>query len=720
MVKKGVIAGVWLRSSPTHRYGLSVDDQKNEIEKMAYRDGVKIVKYWTDSDSGEIHPDKNRYFLTMKENIRKDPGFIKILYVYDKARFGLVDSAGEIRINEFFAKNNIELKYLNERLIPVGAICRRSTDMQEASLDVQMDSILEYATKDNCEVRKWWLFGEEKGQSGVSIERCQDWKNMLDELKNSMYSIERILVDDVSRIGRTSPNRKIYIQELFKEYKAPIYYINAPFKDDGSLEDGVMQFVRHGEAFQSSKEKSKNVKTRSLVYARKGFWLAGNIYAYKRLVLDEHGNPFVTNGKNLILEKKQSKQVKTQRIKLIPGNSEEIKVVRRVYAMYNDDDIGFYTIAARLNAEEIPAARGGTWTPTVVRSLLTNEIYVGTSHYNRQTTDIWSGITTKVPKEEQVKVENAHEGIISKELFFAVQEKIKKNSNRFKTGHHPNTLKDTPKFPLIGTIFCLDCQRRYASAWAVRKSNRRGKYVQAYYKDTSRRTFGKKVCPNSISLRKDDIDALVMNRIKERLMSGVIIQKVKNELKKKLDSLVSSKKTDGSKIKIEAELNEIESKIENLLNVIARKGMSNQVIDKIQTELDQLISKKKIVEKNLGNIESSDTVCVDINKLTEKIMDNYKKVIDKLENGQFSSQRRIVRELIHSIAVSPTKKVIYIAYYDLPEDIVTDMHLDGSAIPEPLYNRVGPINIKEEFYMGCIQIDEHMYEDVKPLTCFKL
>ena len=56
-------------------------------------------------------------------------------------------------------------------------------------------------------------------------------------------------------------------------------------------------------------------------------------------------------------------------------------------------------IARALNRDSVPSAQGGFWKPQVVRSILTNPVYVG----------------------ERYGVRNAHEAIISRRVWKAAQ-----------------------------------------------------------------------------------------------------------------------------------------------------------------------------------------------------------------------------------------------------------------------------------------------------------
>src|SRR5262249_46290405 len=65
-------------------------------------------------------------------------------------------------------------------------------------------------------------------------------------------------------------------------------------------------------------------------------------------------------------------------------DEDEARVVRRIFAAYAEGD-GLTKIAKRLNADGVPAARGGTgsWAPTAIREIIRPGLYRGRGVWNR-------------------------------------------------------------------------------------------------------------------------------------------------------------------------------------------------------------------------------------------------------------------------------------------------------------------------------------------------
>ena len=133
-------------------------------------------------------------------------------------------------------------------------------------------------------------------------------------------------------------------------------------------------------------------------------------------------------------------------------NEEQADVVRMIFDMYVNQDMGVYLIAKRLDELRITPPKGEYWSPFALRDILANITYTGKVRWN------WRKTVTTVEEGEIVKTrpkskagdylvyEGKHEAIISEELFNLAQEKTGRN-HRAK----PST---KIRNPLAGLIYC--------------------------------------------------------------------------------------------------------------------------------------------------------------------------------------------------------------------------------------------------------------------------
>lgn len=151
-----------------------------------------------------------------------------------------------------------------------------------------------------------------------------------------------------------------------------------------------------------------------------------------------------------------------RRLDLVP---EEAVVVRYLFRLYLQEEMGIRKIAGQLNAENIPTRRGGRWSMVTVRDLLRNRVYLGT--YTRF----------------GVKVPGSHQPLVSPDDFRRVQE-------RLQTHHGAIRERTVVPFLLSGLVHCARCRGRMIGvsrrqAWTTKAGEKRSATYR-YYQCESR------------------------------------------------------------------------------------------------------------------------------------------------------------------------------------------------------------------------------------------
>ena len=115
-------------------------------------------------------------------------------------------------------------------------------------------------------------------------------------------------------------------------------------------------------------------------------------------------------------------------------NKEQADVVRLIFDLYVNKDLGYQRICNTLDNMKITPPKGQYWSPAALKDMLINIHYIGKVKWN------WRKTVTVVEDSEIVKTrpksqigeyliyEGKHEGIVSEELFNAAQEKLGKNN----------------------------------------------------------------------------------------------------------------------------------------------------------------------------------------------------------------------------------------------------------------------------------------------------
>lgn len=138
-------------------------------------------------------------------------------------------------------------------------------------------------------------------------------------------------------------------------------------------------------------------------------------------------------------------------------NEEKADVVRMIFDMYVNKDMGRTNICRKLDELAIKPPKGKHWSPEALKDMLENVHYIGKVKWNwRKTITVVedSEIIETRPKAkigEYLIYEGRHTAIISEELFQAAQDKQGKN-NRAKA-------KTKIRNPLASLLFCKKCGR---------------------------------------------------------------------------------------------------------------------------------------------------------------------------------------------------------------------------------------------------------------------
>ena len=100
-------------------------------------------------------------------------------------------------------------------------------------------------------------------------------------------------------------------------------------------------------------------------------------YGLRRMLINHSGDP------KGLLGRGEYKSLQTDRVILVPGPEEEVRVVAWIYELFAQEGLPETEIAAKLNAQGTQTDLGRPWSRSTVRQVLTNEKYIGNNVYNR-------------------------------------------------------------------------------------------------------------------------------------------------------------------------------------------------------------------------------------------------------------------------------------------------------------------------------------------------
>lgn len=268
--------------------------------------------------------------------------------------------------------------------VRVAQYLRMSTDHQQYSLHNQSEYIKDYAEKNNMEIAYTY---DDAGKSGVSIIGRHSLQQLLSDVEQKKIDIQAVLFYDVSRFGRfQNSDEAAYYSFLFERNGVDLIYCSEPIPTkDFPLESSVILNIKRSSAAYHSRNLSEKVFIGQANLIKLGYHQGGMAgYGLRRLLVDENGIA------KEILDFRKRKSIQTDRVILIPGPKNEIKIVNSIYDLFIDDNMPEFIIAERLNEQNIPAENGTLWTRAKIHQILTNEKYIGNNIYNKTSSKLKS------------------------------------------------------------------------------------------------------------------------------------------------------------------------------------------------------------------------------------------------------------------------------------------------------------------------------------------
>ena len=244
-------------------------------------------------------------------------------------------------------------------------------------------------------------------------------------------------------------------------------------------------------------------------------------------------------------------------------DTEAANIVRKIFSWNVKEGLGNIAICHKLNNLGILNPTGHkklelkqnynnygiqdnvyTWTPSTVRNILHNEVYIGnTIQGKRKTKSYKLHQVEAVPEIEWVRVEHTHEPIIDQETFEKAQELSKEDTK---------VSQKTQQLSIwAGLLKCNDCKRAMNKKSSTNKSGKKYEYyICSTYKKKS-----KQLCTKH-SIQEEKIEKAVLEAINfhlayfmnteriERKMNDIFFQNIKNT---NIENMILSKQNEISK-----------------------------------------------------------------------------------------------------------------------------------------------------------------------------
>lgn len=307
------------------------------------------------------------------------------------------------------------------KVLRVAAYCRVSTDSdaQLESLDAQKTHYENYING-----REDWEFAGlyfDEGISGTKKEKRPALLQMIADCKAG--KIDFVITKSISRFARNTTDCLEMVRKLL-ELDIPIYFEKENL-NTSSMESelflAILSSMAEGESTSISENNKWSIQRR---FKNGTFKISYPPYGYD------------WDGEQMVI------------------NPEQAETVRWIFEQVLSGK-GTHAISEELNANGIPTKKGGRWTPTTVRGMISNEKYTGDVIFQKTYTDSQFNRHVNYGQKDQYAMADHHEAIISREVFEAANALVEQR------GKEKGVIKGSEKYQsrycFSGKIVCGEC-----------------------------------------------------------------------------------------------------------------------------------------------------------------------------------------------------------------------------------------------------------------------
>ena len=287
-------------------------------------------------------------------------------------------------------------------MVPVGTYCRVSSEEQaekDISIPAQRKALRGWAQAEGQRIVREFV---DEGESAYApAEKRPGFRDMIAFCRK--HTVDFILVHKLDRFSRNR-EESILFKSLLRKNGVMVKSITEHFDPDtpqGFLYEGMIEVINQFYSMNLATETLKGMKEN----AERGYHNGGRIpFGYRLEAFEDGGR---------------------ERRRLILGPEEEITVVREIFRLATEEQMGAKRIANELNRQGIPAPRSKHWSGSSLSNMLNNPVYTGDLVWRRRKT-VGRDKRRLAGREDWIVTPNAHPAIIDRETFELRQQRAQK------------------------------------------------------------------------------------------------------------------------------------------------------------------------------------------------------------------------------------------------------------------------------------------------------
>ncbi|WP_330220246.1 MULTISPECIES: recombinase family protein [unclassified Sulfitobacter] len=327
-------------------------------------------------------------------------------------------------------------------------------------------------------------------------------------------------------------------------------------------------------------------------------------------------------------------------------NEDQADIVRRIFNEYAAGTSP-RVIAKTLNAEHVPGPTGKTWGPSTIHGnkdrgtgILNNELYIGRLVWNRlryvKDPETGKRLSRLNPPDQWIVQDVPHLRIIDDDLW----QKVKARQDATALGKQDKSKAEgfwdrrRPRFLLSGLIKCGCCGSTFV------------KISQQHFGCASARNKG--TCESKRTIRRDVLEASVLNGLQHRLMDDKLLAVFCEEYTRHMNALRMAES--GNRAKDEARLQKVIRELDRMIDAICDGVPAERVKDRMialeaeRAEIEKRLEAEPKEEKPLLHPSMGERYRQGVMRLRESLAD---------KNAQHEAVE-ILRGLIDRIVLHPS------------------------------------------------------------------